>query len=139
MAHTAVIFQRFIDVNQTGVDALTLAAARTSSWIDVSGFSQMTIMIAHTRSAATNLTFNVERSELNTSAAGSFGPVLIGNDAGSGTVNYYPQLVTIPTTTTKKHYIDMPINDKFIRIKDLNGASATGSDIVSVTFKLSVN
>ena len=142
MSTARYLLQRTIDAQETGINGSAInAGTLTSNWVSVENFSQATIDIELTRSAATTLTFKVEFADTNSSpGASQIGAVPVANDAGSGTINYYEETFTVPSVSASRKYkFNVPINYKFIRVKNLTGTSAGASDTAIVTMLVTRN
>lgn len=120
---------------QLGINAVALSTGPTFT-VSVNGYSQMTVYVVLTRSAATTL--------LLTCTAGPNGSVqaavpVANVNTTTGGVGLVPSpgfSYASPTTGTYRFQV-APLNDD-TSVCTLTGASASGSDLVSAYVRLSV-
>lgn len=118
----------------SGVSGAALNGTPTSSSIEASGFSVMTVAVALTRVATTTLVLTCYGSLDGT----NFDNLKTAASA-SGAVTPYSEIITYPSTTTTGTYIFPPITIHHRKVKcALTGASAGASDLVSMDFLLGV-
>lgn len=113
------------------LDAVTLAATRTSAWIPCGGFNQLTTTIKFTYSAASQLSVYFEFSD--------FRDQVIRQNVGStaaGTSTYFDQTHVKATSTSTTWDIAFPINCKAVRMV-ISGTGGTANDLVTACMVMS--
>lgn len=135
----SILYPKVVELKpgEVGLAGVLLNTTNSSSWLDTRGASQMTVDIAFTRVAGTNLTFYLDTSDVAAPTGVQIGQYPVANDSGSGVVDYYRRQFRWTTSSTGTYTFNIPINSRYVRIRDLTAASGGASDTanVFVTFK----
>jgi len=126
---------KFIHQEQVGpvFNAVTMAAARTSSWFKCEGFNQLVLTFECTRVAFTAITVQLEFKN----KRGAIVPQYIGTFS-AGTTSMYANTYSIPLAATGNFDIVVPVCHEEFRVI-FTGASGGASDLVTAYATVAVN
>lgn len=129
--------------SEIGLSAVTLAEARTSNEIDVSGFSKMALRLNLTaRAAATNVTCKFLASHLapGDAAAADFSYLSEADISSPPTITVADAVVTFTTSVVDSLYIPADQLPSLRGVKalklEVDGASGAAGDVLSVELML---
>jgi len=124
--------ERTIGAGELGLSAVTLAAARTSSSFDVSGWSYLVLYVNFTYAAASDNTITIEFSP--DKGTTWFMDQTIAVSSGTATLSDLTYSKTLSASDTYRVVLTLH-SDDYARIT-IDGTSGGASDLVTVTAKL---
>jgi hypothetical protein len=124
---------KLIGADKLGLNGVSIIAAKTSNTIDVEAFSQMTVNIAITWAAATNIAFYLEDSE----DASTWHRMNTIDSIASGSITLSDATYNKPIAASKNYYLDIPITYKYLRL--VISCDGAGADSAIVQVRLGAN
>jgi hypothetical protein len=129
---------RNLVMGNTAIDS-----AQTSNWVNVDDAEQITVEVEFTRVAGTALTFTIEmyggslNPNVTAPATIELTPYGVASHNGSGTVSYYTRTFSWTTSTTGTYPFNIPINTRWVRVKNLTATSGGATDKAKVYIRTS--
>ena len=117
------------------IDAVTLAAERTSSFIDCADASNLLLKVAATRSAYTALHFDVDWYSTDQGSPTAFidqGVSSVASSGGYCVATLEPSRYTKTTSASANFGFSVACKDRFCKIR-LNSTAGGAGDTVTVT------
>lgn len=137
MSESRLLKQKYINATELGLNGVVLNTNNDSEWIDCTGYSNLTLFIDHTNSAADRIDFFI--STTNDVSGTPTAYKMTTASASSGTVTINRAEFQFAVSGDDAFVQPFDVTDlKYLRIEDLHGNSADGSDTATVTARLSV-
>lgn len=126
----------------TGINGAAINAAYTGLWVDVNGYSELTIEIEWTKGAGTGVQFYLDTTmvsgpNVDAPLASQIGSYPYAEHTGSGVTTYYRRQFVQASSASRKLCFSVPINENHVRVTSLLATgSPTTSDTAIVRFRV---